>query len=159
MNQRGLPVIKCTSASPLAARLSRALESTRPHWAPQFLPELLPGEPGLEPEVPPIVAAGGPAGHALHGRAQPPPPPPGAHSSARGGAGGDLRLAASLPGAFSSTAPHTAHWQRSVFSHGSKMVTKRLNKTVRFRDGAPSGASPRPHTPFGAPPSLPADCF
>ena len=47
---------------------------------------------GLEPEVPPVVAAGGPAGHAPHGRAHPPPPlppPTGAltpsSESARGG--------------------------------------------------------------------------
>ena len=71
----------------------RALKLTRPHWAPQYLPELLPGDLGLESEVQSILAACGPAGHALHGRAHPPPQPPtstGAPSAARGGVGGGL---------------------------------------------------------------------
>ena len=62
----------------LLPAFDHTLESTSQHWASQYLPELLPGDPGLEPqaEVLPIVAAGGPAGQARHGRAPPPPQPP-----------------------------------------------------------------------------------
>ena len=55
--------------APSAARLrlAAALESTCPALS-QFLPEILPADPGLEPEEPPIVAAGGPRMSHLGGK-------------------------------------------------------------------------------------------